>query len=126
MAQTEDSPTPYNSSFMAQLWILFWKSCITRRVHFISTFFEIIGPVALLLFCAQLNSKLYPVSGGVSNGNLENIQQPFQNDSLGPIIYKEPLLNIHFDYKDGLFYEIYYAPNDPSFSSLFDRFVENG
>lgn len=108
--------------FFKQLWILLWKSLITRRVHYLTTLFELLGPILLVFLGAYLHSKTL----GTLN---EAVFHPDNHvlHKLGPVIYRNPQFSIHFDpsldfpYKD---FEIVYAPNDASVAQLFSDFSD--
>lgn len=70
------------SSKIQQLRILLWKSFIIRRFHYISMFFEIIGPILLVLLVAHMNSNY-------SDKILDDNRSEMQNDTIPPRKYSE-------------------------------------
>ncbi|KAI2807884.1 hypothetical protein RDWZM_005336 [Blomia tropicalis] len=80
--------------FQRQLYALLWKNYITRRVHYVSTFFEIVGPLLLPLFVCMIYSS---VKFSNSEGDKPKISSP---KFLGPIIYKNPVLSVFFKKED--------------------------
>ncbi len=105
--------------YLKQLRALLWKSFITRRVHYISTFFELIGPVLLPLFLVVIYSNINS-SSETSNGHQVDVDST--SSTTGPV-YAGPdtfptfmdlnFNEIDFRRKDHKETEVLYAPNTP-------------
>lgn len=107
------------SLYCKQLKALLWKSLITRRVHYISTFFEIIGPLLLPLFAALLFSS---VNSSMSNESQQSSSsKPNVPEFLGPIIYPTAQMQVNFDQTDFAQskFQVVYAPKN----QITDRLV---
>ena len=112
--------------FWKQLSALLWKSLITRRVHYVSTFFELIGPLLLPLFACLLVSSV-----NLSNDTQQDTSSVTVPEYLGPKIYTSSFMKVRFDefdfkLNDG-YYTVFYAPQNEITNRLissFGNFVE--
>ena len=80
--------------YIKQLRALLWKSWIIRRVHFVSSFFELIGPLILIIAIAILFSTLNVNPGSANSQN--------EADYKGPNNYTKPYFAINFSNNDEL------------------------
>lgn len=105
--------------YVKQLRALLWKSLIIRKVHFISTFFEIVSPLLMIFVFAYIYSDNFnPDNKGSHNAS---------NKTIGPTIYRNPCQIINFNVKHDFFnynsdYTVYYAPENPVTRRLMDTF----
>lgn len=105
--------------YVKQLRALLWKSLIIRKVHFISTFFEIVSPLLMIFVFAYIYSENFnPNSKGSQNKS---------NKTVGPTIYGNPYQIINFNVKHDFFnyipeYTVYYAPDNPVTRRLMNTF----
>lgn len=90
---------------LKQLSILLWKCWIMRRMHIISTLFELFVPVILSFLMAWL---------------LKDIRKKESEEWMGPVIYKLPTMNINLE-NNNFEALIYYAPSDDFTNALMNR-----
>lgn len=82
--------------YIKQLGALLWKGLIIRKVHFISTFFELVSPLLLIFVFAILYSNSF--SGSPKHQNSEP-NEPIQpsDSSANHEIHPYPFSKIYFD-----------------------------
>ncbi|KAH9405759.1 hypothetical protein TYRP_014055, partial [Tyrophagus putrescentiae] len=137
------APHPRSSTpmlYAKQLGALLWKSLIIRKVHFISTFFELVSPLLLIFVFAYLYNMNYSAPSKSHNSDSFSTAAPNDgNNGSDPnnnqVIYDNPYARILFDPKQD-FDEIYprapfiflYAPNNTVTQKLVRAFskTDNG
>jgi len=108
------------SSFV-QLKALLWKSWIIRRVHYISSFFEVLCPVLfMLLICWTMNGLTAPSDSDDNNSTTTNT-------TLGPIIYTDAKFYVHYEtrYDFATRINLFYAPQSPQTERLMSTFLRD-
>lgn len=104
----KESTSPVGLYFK-QLGGLLWKSLIVRRVHFISTFFELLGPVILVLIYGSIYSSFAGPRHPNSTGQATN-----ENSYNGPLYYSNPTFDAYTGKTKIYNRNIWYAPKNAS------------
>lgn len=117
---------PQSSSlglFVKQLRALLWKSFIIRRVHFISTFFELIGPLILILVVSLLYNA-FANKDKPANHVHEYANATYYPGDIFTITFdpkKDFVSSNRFDSQHNL-HSIYYAPDKDASRKLLGLF----
>ena len=107
--------------WLTQLWALLWKSWIIRKVHFISTFFEVLCPVIIIFLVAYSNSNANPTTSNNDNKNV----------TLDPVYYDKIQWQVTYDFDEDVLRYVYqslklfYTPDNDVTKQLVSAFRES-